>query len=79
MTPVIVTPELRSLLPSLGQPLEFRDEEGHLLGCYTPTKVDAAFYASLDPGITDEEIQRRIKEGGGRTLAEILADLEQRS
>ncbi len=79
MTPVIITPELRSLLPSLGQPLEFRDEQGNLLGRYTPSKLDPAAYANLDPGISEEEIQRRIQEGGGRTLAEILADLEKQS
>jgi hypothetical protein len=76
MTPVIVTPELRSLLPSLGEPLEFRDEKGNLLGRYTPSKPDSSSYAHLDPGISDEEIRERMKDDTGRTLAEILAHLE---
>jgi hypothetical protein len=32
-----------------------------------------------EPQISEEEIQRRLKQGGGRSLAEIMADLEKRA
>ena len=79
MTPIIVTHTLRNLLPSLNQPLVFYDENGNLLGRFTPSKLDPALYENLEPQISEEEIQRRIQAGGGRPLAEILTDLEKRA
>jgi CDI immunity proteins len=32
-----------------------------------------------EPQIGEEEVQRRLREGGGRSLAEIMSDLEKRS
>lgn len=47
--------------------------DGRILGIYTPIDSD-----SMQPRITEEEIQRRIKAGGGRKLADILRDLDAR-
>lgn len=33
----------------------------------------------LDPGVTDEELRRRERAGGGRPLFDILRDLEKRA
>jgi hypothetical protein len=79
MTPVILTPELRQLLPNLGQPLVFLDERGNCLGRFTPSSPDPALYENLEPPISQEEIRERMKDNTGRTLAEILADLERRA
>jgi len=72
MTKIVVDPRLRALFHDLKQPLEFIDESGHTLGLFTPS-VDPAL---LRPQIGDEEIQRLLRQGGGRPLVEILRDLE---
>ncbi|MGC1273248.1 MAG: hypothetical protein WBC44_06040 [Planctomycetaceae bacterium] len=51
---------------------EVCDAAGRVLGHFVPTLQ----HDVLDPGISDEEIERRIRKGGGRPLADILADLE---
>ena len=33
----------------------------------------------MEPQVSEEELDRRQREGGGRTLDEIMADLEKRS
>ena len=35
--------------------------------------------AAREPKISNEEIERRLRRGGGRSLAEILIDLEKSS
>jgi hypothetical protein len=78
MTRVIVDEALRKKLHDLKETLELCDDAGHVLGRVTPV-FDPALYEGLEPDISDEEIERRMREGGGRTLAEILADLEKRA
>ena len=74
MTRVIVDAETRRKLHDLTEAMQFTDESGRVLGLYTPVQNDAR----LQPQIGEEEIQRRLRSGGGRTLAEIMADLEKR-
>jgi hypothetical protein len=54
-------------------PVEVCDAAGRSLGFFVPSK---AFYASVKSPNSEEEIQRRIREGGGRSWPEIRADLE---
>jgi hypothetical protein len=56
--------------------VEVRDEAGQLVGYFTP-RIDRALYDSVEVPVSDEELRERAQKGGGRTLAEILADLEQ--
>jgi hypothetical protein len=37
---------------------------------------DPAMYRLLDSGLSEEELQEREREGGGRPLEDILRDLE---
>lgn len=54
-------------------PIEVCDESGRTVGFFLTKE---AFYKSMDVPISDEEFDRRLKAGGGRTWAEIRADLE---
>lgn len=72
MTKVTVDPTLRSKLHNLEGQVELCDESGRTLGHFLPEE----FYKELLVAwsrtlITDEELERRIKEPGGRPLAEI--------
>jgi hypothetical protein len=54
------------------------DASGRTLGYFTPS-ASPSLYEGVEIPISDAELERISNEGGGRTLAEILADLEKRS
>jgi hypothetical protein len=58
-------------------PTEFFDDQGLPLGTFIPTGRSELPRKGVVP-YTDEEIRRLKEQRGGRTLAEILADLETR-
>jgi hypothetical protein len=76
MSIIIVHDPLKKTLASADSPLEVCTSDGQLLGYFTPVKERRL---KLDPGISNEEIERRFTAGGGRALADILRDLEKRS
>ena len=51
---------------------ELHTTDGRVLGYFTP------YDPKFAPQITQEEAERRLAEGGGRKLSEILRDLENR-
>jgi hypothetical protein len=53
------------------------DEAGRVRGYFVPGDVELAGEEG-EPDLTPDEIERILKEPGGRTLAEILTDLEKR-
>lgn len=73
MQRVIVDPVTRAKLAIVHQKSELCDDSGRILGHFIPLGD------SREPQISDEEIERRLRCGGGRTLAEILADLEEKA
>lgn len=73
MQRVVVDAKLFQLLPYITLPIQLVDRAGNAVGVYTP---DPARVAELEAELSDEEWARRSAEPGGRTLAEILADLE---
>jgi hypothetical protein len=76
MNRVVVDQVLLQRLGDLSQPLEFRDEEGHLLGRFLPTP-DPDLYTDLEPQISQVELQRRRhNKGRGYTTAEVRKHLE---
>jgi hypothetical protein len=75
MNQVIVDPALASKLREKGVTVDICDENGTVLGHFVPI-VPPAAYENVEIPISEEELDRREKEGGGRPLAEILADLE---
>jgi hypothetical protein len=78
MTRVIVGPDVWASLAALKGPTQLCDEAGRVVGYFTPA-ADKSLYEKVQPQISDEELQRRRQEKGGRTLSEILADLEKRA
>ncbi len=78
MTRITVDPALAAQLGNLLQCVELCDGAGHVLGRFTPL-LDPSRPEGLRPRISEEEVRRRIEEGGGRSSAEVLADLEKRA
>ncbi|MCH7727695.1 MAG: hypothetical protein IH991_14615 [Planctomycetes bacterium] len=66
----------RTKLHDLKERLQLCDETGRVLGYFQPV-VDPSLYEGVDSLVSQEELNRRSKEGGGRPIAEILADLEE--
>ena len=76
MQTVIVDETLTLKLEKANAPIEIVTRDGRRLGFFTPgppMKYD------LDPKISEEELQKREQRTSGRTLAEIMADLEKRA
>ncbi len=77
MTKILVDEALRKKLTNVDELAELCDESGKTLGIFYPaepqeTKLPAGFKSP----ISDDELERRRKEQGGRTLAEIWAELD---
>lgn len=75
MTRIIVDGPIRARLEEAAGVAEIRDANGRILG-YFRRVPDLSEYEGTECPVSEEELQRRIQEGGGRTLKEILADLE---
>jgi hypothetical protein len=60
-------------LNRLSGPCELCDDQGHVLGYFTPC-TDLAIYEGVDSPTDDQELARRSREGGGRPLAEIISE-----
>jgi len=78
MNKVIIDRATHAKLADLTESAEIQDETGRILGYYTPAH-DRSLYEAVEPPISEEELDRREQEGGGRTLAEILSDLEDKA
>jgi hypothetical protein len=57
---------------------EVRDEQGALIGYFHPA-IRPETVAQYECPVSEEELERRSREGGGRPLADILNDLRNRS
>ena len=76
MNEVTVDAALRARLNNLDDLLTFRDESGRILGYFHPLVEPAASEEGpIRSPISDEEIERRRGQRTGRSLAEVLADL----
>jgi hypothetical protein len=74
---VIVDASTVAKLVGLRESAEICDGSGRLLGHFIPA-VDYSQEGGRPP-ISEEELKRRERQGGGRSLATILADLEKRA
>jgi hypothetical protein len=77
MTRVVLDKKTLAKLSKPARKVEIYDEEGNLVGIFAPI-MDQGTNGSIEVPFTNEELDRFEKEQGGRTLAEILADLERR-
>jgi hypothetical protein len=77
MDRIIVDESFTNQLPEAQAPCLVFDSSGRRLGCFTP-EVDPAWYEDVMPSVSEEELTRRERAGGGRSLSEILADLKRR-
>ncbi len=78
MTKVVVDAGFWAKLHNLEGPVEFCDEVGRTLGYFHSVADSSEAEAIPASLISDEELQRRLQQGGGRSLEAILADLEKR-
>ena len=78
MTRVILDEAALAKLRQIAEKVELCDSEGHTLGTFTPL-ANRSLYEGVEIPITEEELREAEKDLRGRTLAEILADLEKRA
>lgn len=74
MSTIILEPQLAKRFSEVSGQTEVRDENGNLFGLFFPAPPKP-----YEPTFTKEELNRAEAEPGGRSLAEILADLKARS
>ena len=75
MTQITVDQELADRLREESTEIEFRSPDGTVLGMFRSEKLQH-LYAEAKCPVSEEELERRRREEGGRTLSEIIADLE---
>ncbi len=78
MSGLPLDPMVSNQLRKIKEPVELLDEDGLPLGTFTPIDQQA-LYRAIETPYSDEEIRRLKEQEGGRSLAEIFADLEGRS
>jgi len=77
MNKVMLDETLRSKLGNLSQESQICDEEGQVVGLYVPMpEHDPELHRWAEAQISDEELERRAQEPGGRSTAEVLKRLE---
>ncbi len=80
MTKITLDQATLAKLNDLRERVEFCNEAGHTLGYFEPVPSrDRSLYERVEAPISEDELRRREQELGGRTLAEILADLEKKA
>lgn len=77
MDQIVVDDSFTKQLPVAIMPCIILDAAGKRLGYFTP-EIDPAWYRGLEASVSEEELGRRERAGGGRSLAAILDDLGQR-
>jgi len=66
MSQLVVDAQTRALLERVKEATDLVDESGRKLGRFTPEPL-----IPWEPDVTREEIDRRVRESRGRTLADI--------
>lgn len=74
MSSIPVDPTTLQKLRLVATTVEIVDENGTVIGHFVPISC-----SPREPRIGEEEIQRRLRNGDGRPLADILRELEKRA
>jgi hypothetical protein len=77
MKSIVVDEAVSTQLRQTNHTIDVCDGKGVLLGRFVPA-LDADAKARTQPSISEEDLDRRERAGGGRPLAHILADLDRR-
>lgn len=77
MQDVSLDNEAAAALRSVRERVCVRDTHGRLLGYFWPAMESGGKFHGM--GLSEAEIKRRLNEPGGRSLAEILTDLEKKA
>ena len=76
MTNILVDDILRTKLHDLAEPLTLCDESGRPVGHFLPESMYSELvHAALTVPFGQDEVERRRRESGGRTLSEIWKSL----
>jgi hypothetical protein len=75
---ITLSAEAASKLRQAEVRVEIQDEAGRSLGYFVPAAERELYRTAEIPPFNAEELRRLAAQGGGRTLAEIMADLEGR-
>jgi hypothetical protein len=78
MTRIVIDEATRKKLGDLREALEVCDDSGRVLAYLTPAE-EGSIYEELVCPTSDEELDRRERDGVGRPLVQIWADLERRA
>lgn len=78
MDQIIVDHSFTRQLPAALEPCLVFDSTGKRLGCFTP-EIDPGLYHGTGPSVSEEELDRRERAGGGRALSDVVDDLRKRS
>ncbi len=78
MTRLILDSDSTEKLRAAQERVQVCDSNGEVLGYFLPSS-DRGLYKILDCPFTEEEIEHARNEPGGRSLNEILADLQKRA
>jgi hypothetical protein len=78
MDRIIVDDAFTNQLPDGVGPCVVFNSAGKRLGYFCP-EHDPVWYEGLESSVSDEELERRERAGGGRSLAEILSGLSKSS
>jgi hypothetical protein len=78
MSRMTLDPTMADQLRQAKEPVEFFDLRGLPLGMFIPSD-EKRLYREVEIPFTTEELRQFASEPGGRSLAEILADLEKQS
>jgi len=78
MVRLVLDDGLRIKLDEIRVPTELCDKDGRVLGLFTPVAdPDRKWYEWAKGRYSDEELERRSKETGGKTTAEVLKMLHE--
>jgi hypothetical protein len=78
MDHIVVDDSFTRQLPGAEVPVVVCDATGKRLGYFTP-EIDATLYRGVEPSVSDEELSRRECAGGGRSVREIINDLNKKT